>query len=76
MKNGAELPLPIGSINFSIEKWDVRDEVLLIVRREHIRDGYYIGHVRIKRRLWRWNPSPTVTIAIESGVRMADSDVE
>ena len=44
--------------NFSIEKPDVRDEVLLIVRREHIRDGRLIGRVRIKRRLSHRDPLP------------------
>ena len=47
--SASRLP-PIDSDNFSIEKSDVRDEVLLIVRCEHIRDGCLIGGVRVRRR--------------------------
>ena len=71
MEDGASRLLPIDSGNFSIEKPDVRDEVLLIVRREHIRDGRLIGRVRSSGGCRIGIPSPSGTIAFESGARMA-----
>lgn len=58
VEDGASRFFPIDSGNFSFEKPDIRHEVLLIVRRERIRNGCLIGGVRIKRRLSHLSPSP------------------